>query len=1009
MLNNFIKIIQNAQTDEETALAQIDLLLSKEPIDLDVPSLKPITTPLIEAAKRGFTKLIAYLGAQGLPINEVSQNGNTALSAAILAEKTETALYLIPHTQQLVSSLQGNTVLHDIVEKGLTSLIFPLLTMHPALLNQETNEGETALFIAAKQGNLTAIQTLCGQGADPMQSNAHGISPTAIAFIEGHLETLAFLMNECHTSPLASDSIGDQHHILDRMLLNKKNSQKIKCLKLFITAGAGLSVDFLSDAALSILKLKRSQLHDFLLLVKSVDANNIITERFITFRAQLESILKNSPQSVDIQKIVHTAQHQLCLENDGIQQTYQLLLKYLPHISLSSDTPDLSIYVKEAGYHSQDKLPSKREMIYLDQDVLLPFLCDGLNRLDRLSKTLKRKLSFSCETLCKANQSDNGIEKTLSYWLNTLQALVYASHNTATRETTFNYKSIYDIVHDEFDDIYNKFLLIFQITKYDGTITKHAALIDQELRKILKEISTALRDSNVGFYNSLWDAQALVTIKLAHWHLNQGKYNEALALSLESQEFNEKMIINNPYLKIAASHTRGLCLSTAAYVFIQHGWTSKATHQLQEAIALQTACNQHDPLLSEGSLLLADALIEQEKLEKYSKIITILESTHQYLSKLEKIASKEKKTSIQIEKEKLKNKISQLKQLYIENKIALMREMLSSFGTISQQSNEVVFQYNTDTLHDANKQLFNSFFENKDSIAKRSKKRKIAFNNNCLFNTDFPKILKELKKILAIPKIIIEKPSIKDTEHKLVDLLHDKLQSLTLSLSLDELVAEPADEKHISHPMLLSPIQEETQTSLLDSIKDKKDETALHTLSISSKPEDEIASDTPELISPYSIPLSMPTYAKAKTSEIENFGFTPLPGFTPIVAISSNRLAKHSLFMTMPEASLAFAPFYKLMRHESGTYHDVSAISEKSHNKQGVKLGTMLVQHPKKRPEKIAYGRLKILGKSIGALRAHGFVEQTITLPNNKQRKLFVFREENITDKKAEQRSNYRF
>lgn len=1010
MLNTLIKIIQNTQIDEEIALEQVQLFLSKNrdslTIELDVSSPKPMTTPLIEAAKRGFKKLIAYLNTQGFSINEISQNGHTALSAAIYAEKIETALDLIPQTQQVMPSLQGHTALHAIVEKGLISLIFPLLNMHPALLNQKTDEGETALFLAAKQGNLAAIQALCAQGADPTQSNAHGISPTAIAFIEGHLEVLTFLTKELLTSPLSSDSIADQHHILEKMVLNPKNSQRIKCLKLFIAAGAGLSVDFLSDTALSILKLKRSQLHHFLILTKSVDANNAITERFITQRSQLESILKSSPQSIDIQKLVHTSQHHLCLGNDNIQQTYQLLLKHLPESALSLNTPDLTISVQETGHQLHDKLLSKRDMVYLDQDILLPFLCDALNRLDRLSSTLKRKLSFSCATLCKANQSDNGIEKTLSYWLNTLQDLLYAAHNPATREITFNNKLIYDIVHDEFDTIYNKFLLLFQITKNDGTITKHAALIDQELRKILKESSTALLHSNMGFYNSLWDAQALVTIKLAHWHLNEGKYNEALALSLESQEFNEKMIINNPYLKISVSHTRGLCLSTAAYVFIQHGWISKATHQLQEAIALQTACNLHDPLLSEGCLLLANAFIEQNNLKKYPKIITILESTHKYLGELEKLAAKDQKASIQIEKHKLQDKISHLKKSYIQNKVALMKEILFTFGTLSQQNNEVVFQYNPYTLHDTNKQLFDDFLK-KNAFITRKNKRKIVFNNNHLFNTDFIETLTELKNIFATPHIVIEKPSIKDTENKLVALLHERLQDLTLSPSLDALVTESEEVQHTSDPMPMLPSSIQVKIEdipLAPSIRDTKDETTLHTHSSSSRQEDEIVLDTPKLISP----LSMPTYAKAKTHKVESFGFEPLPGFTPIVAISSNRLAKHSLFITMPEDSRVFAPFYKLIRDESGTYYDIPAISARGHNKQGVKVGTMLVKQPKKRSEKIAYGRLKILGKSIGTLRAHGFVEQTIVLPNHKQRKLLVFREENVTDKKAEKRNNYK-
>lgn len=134
----------------------------------------------------------------------------------------------------------------------------------------------------------------------------------------------------------------------------------------------------------------------------------------------------------------------------------------------------------------------------------------------------------------------------------------------------------------------------------------------------------------------------------------------------------------------------------------------------------------------------------------------------------------------------------------------------------------------------------------------------------------------------------------------------------------------------------------------------------------------------------------------------ETFGFQKPPGFTPIVPIQSARLPHHTLFLTMPEDSEAFVPFYKLIRDQQRTtYFPVQAIAAKGLNQHGVKLSTALARQPGQPPEKIALGRLK----AGGTCRAKGLVEQTIPGEKGKQRKLYVFRE--VTEKKAEKRKGY--
>ncbi|MGE3319205.1 MAG: ankyrin repeat domain-containing protein [Candidatus Berkiella sp.] len=132
----------------------------------------------------------------------------------------------------------------------------------------------------------------------------------------------------------------------------------------------------------------------------------------------------------------------------------------------------------------------------------------------------------------------------------------------------------------------------------------------------------------------------------------------------------------------------------------------------------------------------------------------------------------------------------------------------------------------------------------------------------------------------------------------------------------------------------------------------------------------------------------------------ETYGFKKPAGFTRIVPIESSSLPKNTLFVTMPESSEAFMPFYKLFRNQH-TYYPVASIASKGLNKQGIKLGTALSHEQGKAPENIAVGRLKIEGTK----RAKGRVEQTILAENGKQRKLYVFRE--VVDKKTEERKRY--
>lgn len=1037
MLNSLIKIIQNTEIDEETAIEQVNLCLSEErdilTVDLDLSIPAPSTTPLIEAAKRGFIKLSERLISAGFSADEMSQQQLSPLAVAISAKQTETAAYLLSQTKNVTPSLLGRTLLHDLVENDLLGMLaLPLLSLHPKLLNQQSLEGETALLLAARHGDLEAVQRLCALGANPHIACIDGITPTTVAAINGHPAVLAFLQDQMGTCPISVDSIADQHHMLFMMLRNVKNDKKIKCLKQMIQAGAGLSPALLSDETLSLLKLKRSQLGDFLMLVTEKLPNQNTKEYFICTEQQLITVLNSSNKTVDIEKLIRACQHPLLRTNDKVQRIDALLKRHASEV-ISIEPPFLLPHEED-----QPAILDVDDMKTLDESVLTKFLSHRLNLLDKISNIILRKLSYLNKgfTLCAPNAPDIGLEKVLSQWLHVLHELVQTAHHPFTRTVTFNSEAFLTILHQEFDKIYNPLLMLFNHADAGDTIVKFANLLDEKLRALLKENSGILKFSNIGLYNSLWDGQALLTVKLARWHLDEGKLNEALTLALESLEFNDQMLINNPMLEMSAGHTKGLCLSTSAYVFIHHGWTSKAAKQLHQAIPLHARANMYDPLLVESCQILATRFAEQQK---FSKASALLQSLQQYLKEL-KVSSPVHQELIRTNKPAISKQLERISEQSIAHKLQLTKTIFSSEGSVSRQRNEIIFHYNASCLHADNTKAFHAFIsENQFTVQKN--KRHIKITVNQFMASEF---LQQLEALVSILKTPLTPTQTLDTELK-PELL-EQLSMLLISGS--EVNAAPVENQLSDNKILFlnaevteskasssmsnaieeslffendqshsSPIKTVT-TRLV--IEDDYDEYPLSHPSCSDSKDENDSEDesNSEEVSDKSenVLLKEKTFKKSKafpsesSSERETpetYGFTPIPGFTRIVPITSGRLPKHTLFMTMSDTE-EFAPFYKLMCDKNREkFYEVPEIPPKGFNKQGIKLSTLSIKTGKRR-EKIACGRLKVLGsQGTGKSRAQGFVEQTITLPDGKQRKLYVFRQ--AEPKKVEKRKNYRF
>jgi ankyrin repeat protein len=85
---------------------------------------------------------------------------------------------------------------HHAAENGDTRNLANLLKTHPEWLDQEDEEGETALLEAAEEGQLEAVELLLKLGADINHQDQEGETALMEAAEEGKIEVVTLLLRK---------------------------------------------------------------------------------------------------------------------------------------------------------------------------------------------------------------------------------------------------------------------------------------------------------------------------------------------------------------------------------------------------------------------------------------------------------------------------------------------------------------------------------------------------------------------------------------------------------------------------------------------------------------------------------------------------------------------------------------------------------------------------------------------------------------------------------------------
>jgi len=119
----------------------------------------------------------------GINIHVVNQNGQSALSSAIISGDTELAIELLNRGANLESYTNPAryTLLMQAASTGQDKLVKVISEKHPDMVNIQDNEGMTALMYSAKEGFLSTSEILIEKGSRKDLANNKGETASILA------------------------------------------------------------------------------------------------------------------------------------------------------------------------------------------------------------------------------------------------------------------------------------------------------------------------------------------------------------------------------------------------------------------------------------------------------------------------------------------------------------------------------------------------------------------------------------------------------------------------------------------------------------------------------------------------------------------------------------------------------------------------------------------------------------------------------------------------------------
>ena len=160
------------------------------------PNMETLKARYFDAAREGDSAMLSAFYQAGLDVNVADEKGYTALILAAYHGHTDTVNFLISeaNANPCQEDNRGNTALMGAIFKGHVS-VAKQLVFADCDIDEENEQGQTALMFASLFDRQEIINTLIDKGANPAHMDKAGNSVADIALSQGNYE-LAKVLRE---------------------------------------------------------------------------------------------------------------------------------------------------------------------------------------------------------------------------------------------------------------------------------------------------------------------------------------------------------------------------------------------------------------------------------------------------------------------------------------------------------------------------------------------------------------------------------------------------------------------------------------------------------------------------------------------------------------------------------------------------------------------------------------------------------------------------------------------
>ncbi len=160
------------------------------------PNMETLKARYFDAAREGDSAMLSAFYQAGLDVNVADEKGYTALILAAYHGHTDTVNFLISeaNANPCQEDNRGNTALMGAIFKGHVS-VAKQLVFADCDIDEENEQGQTALMFASLFDRQQIINTLIDKGANPAHMDKAGNSVADIALSQGNYE-LAKVLRE---------------------------------------------------------------------------------------------------------------------------------------------------------------------------------------------------------------------------------------------------------------------------------------------------------------------------------------------------------------------------------------------------------------------------------------------------------------------------------------------------------------------------------------------------------------------------------------------------------------------------------------------------------------------------------------------------------------------------------------------------------------------------------------------------------------------------------------------